>query len=73
MPFGINAAPAMFQHVITMVLNRPWKDVPRPQHSTYLDDCGIGREEGLKETWEDTVHALHRLTHNGLPLNIWKC
>ena len=56
-----------------MILDRKWNNVPRPQHATYLDDCGIGRPEGIEATWKDTIHVIHRLTHNGLPLNIWKC
>lgn len=72
MPFGILAAPAAFQFIITMLLDRN-NLTPRPSHSTYLDDVMVGNRQGREATWEDTNHALHRLTHGGLPINIWKC
>lgn len=72
MPFGINAAPAMYQYVMVAVLERE-NVIPKPQHSTYLDDVMVGKKEGIKETWDDTTHAMERLTKAGLPINIWKC
>jgi hypothetical protein len=48
-------------------------DIPRPSHATYLDDSNIGNKKGLRETREETFYAIKRLTHAGLPLNIWKC
>lgn len=47
--------------------------IPRPQHSTYLDDVIVGKKGGVLETWEDTINAMGRLTVAGLPINIWKC
>ena len=33
----------------------------------------VGNRGGRDATWQDTKYALERLTHGGLPINIWKC
>ena len=71
MPFGVNAAPATFQYVMQDILDNG-DLTPPPNHSTYLDDCGVGGTT-LAGTWGDTLSALKRLTWAGLPINIWKC
>ena len=41
MQLGFNPAPAHFQHVMHEMLHGLVLDIPRPQHSTYIDDVTV--------------------------------
>ena len=41
MQLGFHPTPAHFQHVMHETLDTLVLDIPRPQHSTYIDDVTV--------------------------------
>ena len=67
MQIGFHPTPAHFQHMMHEALDGHVLGVPRPRHTTYINDVTVPGQ-GWVDTFRDSIYAVARLATKGLPL-----